>query len=97
MATERRWIILSEDGRHVTVGRATDPSEAEIQAAGKALRQTGQGGWLAILDGIYYARGAVSLMMVRELAPASASWEEAVAKFEQLRSAAIAPDRPKPV
>ena len=27
---ERRWIILAQDGRHVIMGRATPPSEAEV-------------------------------------------------------------------
>ena len=29
MPSERRWIILAQDGRHVTMGRAAPPSEAE--------------------------------------------------------------------
>ena len=27
---ERRWIILGEDGRHVTMGRHSDPSPEEL-------------------------------------------------------------------
>jgi hypothetical protein len=26
-SAERRWIILAQDGRHVTMGRAAPPSE----------------------------------------------------------------------
>ena len=33
MPSERRWIILAQDGRHVTMGRAAPPSEAEVEAA----------------------------------------------------------------
>ena len=97
MARERRWIILGEDGRHVSIGRATDPTEAEIEEAGKALQQTGIGGWLAIMDGVYYQRRSrVTLMMVRELVPPRASWDNAVAKFQHYRRAVAATARPQP-
>jgi hypothetical protein len=34
---EKRWIVLADDGLHVTIGRHTDPSEDEIVRAGDAL------------------------------------------------------------
>jgi hypothetical protein len=34
--TETRWIVLSTDGRHVSLGRI-EPSEAEAKAASDAL------------------------------------------------------------
>ena len=37
MPSERRWVILAQDGRHVTMGRAAPPSEAEVEAAAAAL------------------------------------------------------------
>jgi len=48
---ERRWIILAQDGRHVTMGRAAPPSDAQIAAAAAALTAQGIAGWLATLDG----------------------------------------------
>jgi hypothetical protein len=97
MARERRWIVLGEDGRHVSIGRATDPSDAEIEAAGKSLEQSGMGGWLAVMEGVYYSRRSrVALMMVREVAPATASWNDAVAAFQQRRRIAQAPAGPAP-
>ena len=45
-ASDRRWVILGPDGRYVTLGRATDPSENEIQSAEEALRAQGSSGWL---------------------------------------------------
>ncbi len=90
MPRERRWIILADDGRHVTIGRHTDPTEEEIERAGDGLRGTGLGGWVAVLEGGYYRpRDKVSLMMVREIAPARQSWEAAVSAFMALRDRAL--------
>ena len=91
---EKRWIVLSDDGRHVTLGRHSDPSDDEINRAGEALRATGIGGWLALLEGIYYGRGEVALMMVREVAPPRAQWDFAVASFIKLRKQANSPPSP---
>ena len=91
MASERRWIILGDDGRHVIVGRHSDPSDDEIAKAGEALRAAGHGGWLAVTEGDYYARSRrVSVMMVRELSPAKQPWERAVAAFEEARARTLA-------
>ena len=91
MSDEKRWIVLSEDGRHVTIGRHTDPPEDEIQAAGSALKANGHGGWLAVTEGVYYSPSPkLGLLMVREIAPASSSWENAVAAFMRIRRDVIA-------
>ena len=92
MATrERRWVILGDDGRHVSIGRATDPSEDELARAADGLRAAGLGGWVAILEGSYYqTRGKISLMMVREIAPPASTWETAVTLFQTRRRQAIA-------
>ena len=44
---ERRWLIVSEDGRHVWLGRHTDPSLEEVERAGAALDGQGIAAWLA--------------------------------------------------
>ena len=86
MAGERRWIILSEDGRHATLGRDTDPTPAEIKAASAGLSAQGLGGWLAVMDGPYHrTRGRLTLMMVRPVAPYSVAWEQAVEAFQEIR------------
>jgi hypothetical protein len=88
---DRRWIILGEDGRHVSLGRARDPSPEELDRAGAALEGQGTGGWLAILEGDYFApRRRVRLMMVRPLTRHTGSWEEAAAAFEKIRARAAA-------
>ncbi len=96
MSAENRWIILTPDGGHVSVGRHTDPSDDEIEAAAGKLRQAGTGGWLAVMEGHYYRpRESVSVMMVRQLAPTGASWEAAVDAFQTACRRAIVPARPK--
>ena len=66
--TQRRWIVLGQDGRHVTLGRAAPPSAEEIAAASKAMTAHGLAGWLATLDGDYLGRGRVTLAPVQSLA-----------------------------
>ena len=83
---EARWIILGTDGRHVTVGRHSDPSPEEIDQAEAALAASGQAGWLVLMKGGYYQqRLKPSLMMVRPLCDPQPPWSEAVAVFEKLR------------
>ena len=93
MRGERRWIILSEDGRHVTVGRHTDPSPDEVGQAGSQLRALGMGGWLAVLEGGYYGpRDPITLLMVREIAPThGTTWDTAAASFRRIRDDALSP------
>lgn len=56
--TLRRWIVLGQDGRHVTLGRAAPPSAEEIAATSDALNRQGLAGWIATLDGDYWVAGA---------------------------------------
>lgn len=84
---ERRWVVVAEDGRFVTLGRHSDPIEAEIRVCGQQLCTQGLGGWLAVMEGIYYGKAAITMMMVRELAPpiSGGSWEVAEAKLHDER------------
>ena len=86
----RRWLILVEDGRHVTVGRNTDPSENELIEMASILTKTGQGGWLVVAEGDYYSpRCSITLLMVRELAPTNACFDQAACAFQVTRRQAI--------
>ena len=86
---ERRWIVLGQDGRHVTLGRVTPPSAEEIAAASKAMEAQGLAGWIATLDGDYWGRGRVTLAPVQIIgAGATLDWAAAVAAFEQARQRA---------
>ena len=79
-------IILADDGRHVSVGRATEPSEPEIISSAQGLVALGLGGWLVRMSGPYYSPSEpVTLTMLRELASPARSFEEAEAKFLSLR------------
>jgi hypothetical protein len=84
---EKRWIILGTDGGHVTVGRHSDPSPEEIDAAEVSLRKQGLAGWLAVTDGRYYGAGPIRVLAVRPLAgPRSDAWDGAVAAFMARRA-----------
>jgi hypothetical protein len=86
---ERRWIILGEDGRHITVGRHSDPSSEELAQAEAGLVAQGLAGWLAIMKGGYYQRRKPALMMVRPLCSPQRPFAEAVEAFEVVRRAAL--------
>jgi len=92
MATERRWIILAQDGRHVTMGRAAPPTDAEIGAAAAALVAQDMFGWLATLDGNYWTRRRVALAPVQILGDSAAlDWPVAITAFEAGRQRALRP------
>jgi hypothetical protein len=89
---ERRWIVLGQDGRHVTLGRAASPSAEEIAAASKAMKAQSLAGWLATLDGDYWGRRRVVLTPVQSIGAAAAlDWPAAVAAFEAARRNAATP------
>jgi hypothetical protein len=84
-ALETRWIVLGTDGRHVTMGRHSDPSPEEIDAAEQGLAVQGLSGWLALMKGAYFVEREPSLMMVRPLANPMRPFDEAAAQFEVKR------------
>jgi len=90
--TQRRWIVLGQDGRHVTLGRAAPPFAEEIAASGYALARQGLAGWIATLDGDYWGRGRVTLAPVQIIgAAAELDWSRAVTAFEVARRSAVTP------
>ena len=90
--TQRRWIILAQDGRHVTLGRAAPPSAAEVEAAAAALATQGLAGWLATLEGDYWSRGRVELAPMQIIGTSVAlEWAAAVAAFGARRCTAVTP------
>lgn len=82
---ETRWIVLGTDGRHVTLGRHTDPTEEEMAAAEASLAAQGMAGWLVLMKGGYYVQRKPSLMMVRALANPQVPFAQAEATFQALR------------
>ena len=86
---ETRWIILGTDGRHVTLGRHSDPSSEEVAQAEARLAGQGLAGWLVVMKGGYYARQKPSLMMVRPLCDPQRTFAEAADAFQAHRDAAL--------
>lgn len=78
---ERRWLLLSEDGSHSWLGRATDPSESEISAAEAALRRAGVGGYLAVSEGDFWSDAPLTVLWVRDLAGPAGTFDAAVDAF----------------
>jgi len=76
-SAERRWIVLGEDGRFVTLGRDSDPTAEEISGAESALIERGLSGWLAIMEGNPYIGTLPRLFEVRPLANPRAIFEDA--------------------
>lgn len=86
---ETRWIILGIDGRHVTLGRHTDPSPDELAQIEANLATQGLAGWLTVMKGGYYTRQKPSLMMVRPLCDPQRPFAEAVDAFHAARKTAL--------
>ena len=80
-SSDRRWIILAEDGRSSIIGRARDPSEADIDAAEASLARNGTGGWLAVMSGSQYSRELPTLLEVRPLNNPAVPFARAAAKM----------------
>lgn len=76
-STERRWVVLGTDGRYVTLGRASDPSEDELRQAEASLRAQGLSGWLAVMQGNPHVGAVPRLMEVRPLAEPRLPFEKA--------------------
>lgn len=72
--SDRRWVVIGEDGRYVTLGRAADPTESELRDVERQLSAQGMGGWLAVMSSSPYGPTAPALMMVRPLASPSRPW-----------------------
>ncbi|MBF0886857.1 hypothetical protein HKD30_14180 [Gluconobacter sphaericus] len=80
------WLILAEDGRHVVLGRYSNPTDEEISRVTHALAAQGIGGWLAQGCGHYYQkRQQYSLQKICVLTESSIPWEVAEVRFHHLR------------
>ena len=83
---ERRWLVVTADGRHVTVGRGTDPTEEEIHMLSRQVDELGVAAWLAIQAGDYHdPDAALELMEVRRIGRREGNWEQARAAFLTIR------------
>lgn len=85
---ERRWAIIASDGRHVWLGRHTDPSSQELERAAEDLARARVPGWLAVTEGVFYSDDDLVVMMVRPLW-GEGDWDSASAAFLRKREAAL--------
>ena len=81
------WILLTPDGRHVSLSRAAEPTAAELVTFAPQLAAMGLGGWLVRMVGDYHGKRPVSLTMLREVAPVEGSFDRAVERFLAIRAA----------
>jgi hypothetical protein len=88
-ALETRWIILGADGRHVSIGRQSDPSADEVMQAEAAMAAQGMRGWLALMKGGYYEQKKPTVIMVRSLRDPENSFDEALEAFEAKRQSTL--------
>ncbi len=88
---ERRWLVLGEDGRHVWLGRHSDPSDAEIRAAEEGLAAQSLAGWLAVSEGDFWDIASdFVLLQVKPLANPADAFEVATARFLERRKSRLA-------
>lgn len=78
-------MVLSEDGRHTWLGRATDPSQHELSQAGTMMDDLGLAAWLVVTRGAYYAQVHIELLIIRRLTTKTASEDDAIAKWRMAR------------
>ncbi len=78
---EVRWIVLGTNGKHVTIGRDTGPTEEEVAVAEAALLSQGLSGWLVSMKANYYSRHEPFLSMVRALGNPKTTFDESVRAF----------------
>jgi hypothetical protein len=83
---EKRWIVVTQDGRHSTIGRHSDPTADELDTISGQLDSARIAAWLAISEGAYYGAGAITLMMVRRLTTTDGDWAAAERNWREHRA-----------
>lgn len=90
---ERRWAVIGlVDGRasHVWLGRATDPTDDEVERSAAPLRERGISAWLAVTEGVYWSDDAMTAVPVRCLS-GEAEWQALWDAFLAERAEAMRP------
>lgn len=67
MKTDTRTIVLAADGRFVTLGRHSEPSDAELAQVTATLAATGVTAWLATMHGSPHGKRAPKITAIRGL------------------------------
>ena len=84
---ERRYLLVSEDGRHTTLGREVEPDQEALDTAAEGLDSLGMAGWLVLSEGRYYSGEVVALLPIRRLTTRSGDWEATAVEFHRRRTA----------
>jgi hypothetical protein len=77
-SSDRRWIVVTDQGGFSSLGRATDPTDDEVAAAEQVLVARGVGGWLAVAEHSFYEEQFPSCVEVRTLGAPTTTFEAAV-------------------
>ena len=78
--SDRRWVVVADDGSISTLGRATDPTEDELIRVEEALSSRGGGGWLAVQSHSFHrAPPFPTFAAVRRLGAEGLTFEDAMA------------------
>ena len=86
---ERRYLLISQDGRHATLGRDSEPDEEALDTAAEGLDSLGLAGWYVLSEGRYSSpEDELSLLLIRRLTLAEGNWAAASAEFHRLRAEA---------
>ncbi len=85
---ERRYLLVSADGRHTTLGRQVEPDQEALDTAAEGLDALGMAGWLVLSEGRYYSDEGVTLLPIRCLTTRTGDWEAAAADFHRRRTTA---------
>ena len=87
---ERRWLVLSEDGRYVWLGRHSDPRDDEIRVAEERLAAQSLAGWLAVSEGDFFAPVSdFVLLQVKPLANPIGKFDDTVTRFLERRKSRL--------
>ena len=84
MNTDTRTIVLAADGRYVTLGRHSEPSDAELAQVTATLAASGLTAWLATMQGSPYGKRAPKIAAIRAL-HGEGDFDAAVAAFRAAR------------
>jgi hypothetical protein len=90
---EKRWLVLSQDGRHTWLGRHRDPDSSDIEQAAEGLARQGITGWLAVSEGVYYDASQVITVMIVKPLHGEGDFESAVEAFQAERRRRLAEPR----
>jgi hypothetical protein len=78
--SDRRWVLMTDEGSMSTLGRATDPTEEEIAKVEEMLAAQDIGGWLAVQShSIHRGPPPPTFLEVRRLGKDGMTFEDVVA------------------